>query len=132
LQIFFKQRVYKMQELIDHQLHHSGFVVIAPQVNYMPALISPTDTPSPPNNNWMSVSPNLCSIHSSYERQFISDTNTYTFPSHMNTISPPLQQKPSIGHNYFQSEPESLSNQSEPQSITPTLITSNKSAAKKK
>ncbi|CAG2182945.1 unnamed protein product, partial [Oppiella nova] len=50
----------------------------------------------------------------------------------MNTISPPLQQKPSIGHNYFQSEPESLSNQSEPQSITPTHITSNKSAAKKK
>ncbi|CAG2116620.1 unnamed protein product [Medioppia subpectinata] len=98
----------------------------------MPALTSPTETPSPPSNSWSSVSTNLCSIHSPYERQYMTDTNAYTFPTHIAHNSPPLQQKPSIGHNYFQSEPESLSNQSESLSISPTLLTSNKSSAKKK
>ena len=121
-----------MQELIDaHNSQHSGFVVIAPQVNYMSALSSPTETPSPTNNNWMSLSPNLCSNNiSSYQPQYMTpEQNTYPFAAHIASNS---LQKPSIANNYFQSEPESMSNQSEPQIRDTTLLDNNKSSAKKK
>lgn len=121
-----------MQELIDaHSHQHSAYVVIAPQVNYMPALNSPSETPSPSSSSWMSLSPNLCSTHiNSYQPQFMTETTTtYPFSSHMTSNS---LQKPSIANNYFQSEPESMSNQSEPQTRATTLLNNNKSSPKKK
>ena len=121
-----------MQELIDaHNNQHSGFVVIAPQVNYMSGHCSPNETPSPSNNSWMSLSPNFCSNHiNTYQPQYMTpEPNTYPFAANIasNSLS-----KPSIGENYFQSEPESMSNQSEPQIRATTLLDNNKSSAKKK
>jgi hypothetical protein len=117
-----------MQELIDQQQQHSGFVVIAPQVNYIPSLTSPSQTPSPNNNNnWIAVSSNICEAQASYQPQYMSET--YPFASHIATNS--IQKTP-ITHNYFQSELESMSNQSEPHSRTSTLVTANKSTPKKK